>query len=173
VARIRRELLPHRRGEPGGEGCGIEAWARDEGEDVTGHDVEQDAGHTLLGAATARQEVLHRSVEAGHCILAGGSGDPVELADDAAKSVDLDLTRPGTAAQLVVLRLFYPALANAKIRQFEQRVSSQLRLGHSSDIANRMRRGLAQRVGSGEALFDCHAGQFGNGDLDPRHLVPG
>ena len=89
-----------------------------------------------------------RSVEAAHDVLAGSSGDPGELADDAAEGVDLDLARPCTAPQFGVLRLLDTALANAKIRQLEQRIPGQLRLGNRGDIADDVRRGLAERIGS-------------------------
>ena len=53
----------------------------------------------------------------------GFPGNAGELAHDPAIGVDLDLAGAGDAAQLDVLRLLDPALADAEIRQFEQRIA--------------------------------------------------
>src|SRR5208282_5268687 len=111
-------------------------------------------------------------VEAGHDVAAGPPGYPGEFTDHSAEGVDLDLTCPRATTQFGVLRLLDTALTDAKIRQLKQRIPGQLGLGNRGDVTDHVRRCLAERVGSSEALFDRNAGQFWDGDLDARHLVP-
>ena len=104
--------------------------------------------------------------------MTGLAFDAGEFAHDPAKSVDLNLTGSGETPQLGILRLLDATLADAKIRQFEQRIAGQLLLRNGGDVAERVRGHVAERVVPGEALFDRDPGQFGDGDFDACHLVP-
>ena len=106
------------------------------------------------------------------CVLPRLSGDAGKFADHPAEGIDFDLACACGASQLQILRLLDPALADAEIRQFEQRIAVELLLGNRGDIADDMRRGLAERVLAGHAPIDREAGQFRNCDLDARHFVP-
>ena len=88
------------------------------------------------------------------CVLPGLSGDAGELADHPAEGIDFDLARACGAAQLQILRLLDAALADAEIRQFEQRIAVEFLLGYCGDIADDVRRGLAERVLACHALVD-------------------
>ena len=128
---------------------------------------------TLCSRSTAAgDEFLHRHVEPEDDVLARLPRPAAKLAHDAAIGVDLDLAGAGEAAQLRVLRLLDPALADAEIGQFEQRVAGQILFGNRRDIAQHMRGDRAVGVIPDETLFDRHAGQFRNRDLDARHLLP-
>ena len=116
--------------------------------------VEQYARDALLRTAAASDELLHRHVETGDCVLPRLSGNTGEVADDPAEGIDFDLARPCSAAQLQILRLLDRALTDAKIRHFEQRIAIELLLGYCGDIADDVRRGLAEWVAAGHALVD-------------------
>jgi hypothetical protein len=154
LARIVGKLLPHRRGEPGREWHRIETRARDESQDIAGERIEQDARDALLGAAAAGDELLHRHVDTGDCVLPGLSGYAGEVTDDPAEGIDFDLARPCRAAQLQILRLLDATLADAEIRHFEQRIAIEFLLGYCGDIADDVRRGLAEGVVACHALVD-------------------
>src|SRR6266446_4406967 len=117
VAGICREQLPQRGSKPGGELRRIEARDRDESEYIAAYRVEQNARHAFLGTTTAGRKILHHRIEADHHILPGPTGNPPELAHDAAKGVDLDLAGPGTSPQLAILGLLDAVLTDANIRQ--------------------------------------------------------
>ena len=172
VALVGREFLPGRMRQPGRELHRIEARARQHREHVAIRRVEQHAGDAGLALDAAGDEFLHRDVEPENDVIAGLPRLTRQLAHDAAMRVDLDLAGAGEAAQPLVLRPLDPAPADAEIGQLEQRIAGQILIGHRRHVAQHMRGHRAIGIIPDKTLFDRHAGQFRDRDLDARHLLP-
>ncbi len=96
-----------------------------------------------------------------------------EFAHHAAEGVDLDLAGASRAAQLEIVRFLDPALADAEIRQLDQRiVAVQLVFRDRRDIAHDMRDGVGEGIIPDQALLDRHARKIERVDVDAGHLVP-
>ena len=172
VAGIGAEELPIGGAEPAVEGAGIEAGHRAHGQHVAGADVDHHRGGALLRCQALLDEFLQPDVERADQLDAGLAVAPVELADDAAERVHLDLAGAGGAAQLGVVDLFQPALADAESRELKQRIVADLVLRRRSDIAQHMGGGAAIGIGAALVDLDAGAGKVGKIDLDPGDQIP-
>ena len=76
----------------------------------------------------AADRLLQFGLDADLHVLAGDALTPVELADDAADGVDLDLHRAGPAAQDAVVEALHPRAADPDARQLQQRVVAHIAL---------------------------------------------
>ncbi len=132
-----------------------------------------DAAGTFLRRETRVGEALQAHVEGQRDRLAGTAVVSAELANDAAKRIDLDLAGAGGAAQHLVVLALDAALADPHVGQLEQRVARQVLLGDGSDIAGTVHDRRTERIRTREADLDLHARQAGRVELDPAHLFPG
>ena len=151
---------------PSVKAVGIETGDRDQSKDLAADCIEQNARDALLAGATLRDKLLHRHIEPDDNVLSGLSIDMGEFAHDSANGVDLDLPRAGGAAQRHVFSFFDAGLADAKVRQLEQRIAGEFLFGNRGNVADHMRCSFPKRVIPGEALFDRETRQLW--DQPPR-----
>ena len=103
----------------------------------------------------------------GHALLA------VQLADDPADRVDLQLHDPGAAAQRRSWELLNARAADPDARERQHRVVARVGVARGRHVADDMRELVAERVEPGGAGIDEDARQIGRVHLDLRHLLPG
>ena len=167
----RRPLPPLRRADAGIEDVRVEGRLGGHGQHLAVAGVEQDGGGAFLDLAADR--LLQLGIDADLDVLAGDALAAVELADDAADGVHLDLHGTGASAQDAVVVPLDPGAADADAGQLHQRVVAGIGFRRRGDVADDMRQVLGLGVDAGGAHVDRDAGQVGRVDLDPRHFLPG
>ena len=135
-ARMADQLAPLPLADAGGEQVGVVARHRRQRQNLAGMDIE-DHGRAALLAEACRDVLLKPEVDGQHVVVARPAGPAAELADHAAIGVDLDLPGAGLAAERGLQHLLGAVLADAEVREREQRIARQLRF---IDGARRSRR---------------------------------
>ena len=134
-------------------------------------DIE-DHGRSALLAEACRDVLLKPEVDGQHVVVARPAGPAAELANHAAIGVDLDLPGAGLAAERGLHHLLGAVLADAEVREREQRIVRQLRFIDGADVADDVDRVGPEGVEAAPADVDHHAGQIGRVDLDLRDFLP-
>ena len=106
------KVLPLGPAQAAVEGGGIETGRRPQRQHVAIDAVEDHGRAALLLRQALLDELLQPDVERADQFDAGVAFSPVKFADDAAQRVDLDLAGAGRSAQLRIVDLFQPALAD-------------------------------------------------------------
>ena len=150
-ARVVAQLAPDARPQAAGERRRVVARHRGQRQHAAGAHVDHDGTGRQLAGQPRHAETLQLEVEAQLEVVAGLALAAVELADLAADRVDLDPAEPGAAAQRAVVAALDPALADAELRQLQQRIVVRGLLGRA-DGAD-----IAQDVGQDRRRADTRA----------------
>ena len=119
-------------------------------------------------------EALDVEIDGEQRVGAGLALGAVELADDPAHGIDLDLDGAGPAAQVVLERALDALLAEPHGRELQDRIvaAGEVLVGDTAGIAHDVAHQVAFGIVARLAEIDEHTGQVGGVELDPGDLLP-
>ena len=122
-------------------------------------DVENHRRSALFAKA-GRDVLLKPEVDGQHVIVARPPGPAVELADDAAVGVHLDLPGAGFAPQRALQHFLGTVLADAEVGKGKQRIVRPFQVGFvdGTDVAHDVDRVAPEGVEPAAAHVDHHTG---------------
>ena len=170
--RVAGERLPARGRKTLVELVGLEARSRGHGQHLARARVHEHGGGTALIRDALDEELLQAEVDAERHVPAGLALVARELADDPSARVHLDLRRADRAAQCQVVDLLGTHLADAEVRQLEQRIAIELLVGRRGHVSHDVGEGRAVRIIADAADLGAHAREIGHVDLDAGELLP-
>ena len=165
------ELAPVLGRQAAAKGIGIVGGRRDQAQNVSRVHIDNDHGAAFLGQPFGG-EALQRHIQRQHQLAAALSLLALQLTNDAAQGIDLQMARSRPAAQGQIVLPLDAILADAKPGQLQQRIAREILFRHGGDVAEHVRSGIGVRVKTPLADIDAHPRQVRRIDLDARHPLP-
>ena len=163
-----------RAGDAGVEPIGVETGRGGKRQHIAAIHIHHHAGGAFALQALGGI-LLELGINGQPDIFSGNARLMAQFADDAAIGVDLDLRSTRFAAHILVEGLFDAALADAKTRLAEQRITIALHVfgRDGGDIAEQVRHAGAIGIIARLTDIGLHPRQVGQMQVDAREFLPG